>query len=196
MVRPDSDTAPVTSQCAMRIGVPAYAVGLATLSAVAALILARRPGWETAAFAWWAACAIALAFTDAAVHRLPNRLTYSAAAGTAALLGSAAVVERDGPTWIRAMVAGGGAAVLFAALTCALRRHGPGLGDAKLMLSIGMVLGWISWAALIFGVFVGMVVQGGVAVVLLVTGRAHWSTMLPLGPFLVGGAILSIAVLG
>ncbi len=41
-----------------------------------------------------------------------------------------------------------------------------------------------------------MMAQGIWAVALLATGRATRSTMLPLGPFLVAGAIMGIALLG
>src|SRR5580692_9623186 len=61
---------------------PAFAVEAAaglTLAAVAA----RSPSlWQLAALGWLMLCAVALAFIDAAIRRLPDPLTGAAFAGT------------------------------------------------------------------------------------------------------------------
>src|SRR5271163_2504978 len=49
-----------------------------------------HPGLVLAAACWLGACAVPLAFIDAAARRLPDRLTIPAYAGTAALLLAAA----------------------------------------------------------------------------------------------------------
>ncbi len=180
--------------CGHRVAAPGYLVEAAIVVAVAVLAAVHRPVWETAAFAWWAAWAIGLAFIDVAVHRLPNRMTYPAAVGTVGLLGVAALVEHHGHAWIRAILAAGGIALVFAVLALLLGRRGPGLGDAKLMLSTLAVLGWISWAAVVYGLLVAVTAQGLVAVALLVAGRR--SARLPMGAFLVAGALLSLALVG
>ena len=178
--------------CGRRISAPGWLVEVGVLVVIIVLVLARRPGWEIAAFAWWALCALALAFVDAAVHRLPNRMTYPAAFGTIALLGVAAIAEHQGHAWVRAVIAATGGAVVFAALALLLGRRGPGLGDAKLMLSTLAVLGWISWAAVVIGLLLSLTAQAIWAAALLTTGHASRSTSLPLGPFLVGGTLLSL----
>jgi len=49
-------------------------------------------------------------------------------------------------------MAGGGGFLLAAAL---IRPSGMGLGDVKIAASIGLVLGWTSWQALLTGTFAG-----------------------------------------
>ncbi len=179
--------------CDARIAAPAYLVEIATAVAVAVLVVAGRPVWETVAFAWWAAWAIALVFVDVAVRRLPDRLTYPAAAGTIALLGVAALIERQTDAWLRAVIAAAGSALVFAVLTFAFGHRGPGLGDAKLMLSTMAVLGWIGWPAVVDGLLLGLTAQGLAAVALLVSGRR--TVRLPMGLFLVAGALAGVALL-
>ncbi len=180
--------------CAARVAAPGYPVELAAVVVAAVLVVGARPVWQTLAFVWWACWAVVLVFVDVAVRRLPDRLTYSAAAGTVALFGVAAVADDAAGAWVRAVLAGVGVALAFAVLTFALGRRGPGLGDAKLMLSTMAVLGWISWAAVLDGLLLGLTAQGLVAVVLLVSGRRD--ARLPMGLFLVAGAVAAVALLG
>jgi leader peptidase (prepilin peptidase)/N-methyltransferase len=171
-------------------------VEAALVLVVAALVTARRTPWEAAALAWWAVCGLVLVFTDLAVHRLPDRVTYPAALGTIGLLGVAALVESRGHAWLRAVVAGVASALVFAAMTMLLGRRGPGLGDAKLMLSCVAVLGWFGWPALVVGILACFLAQALWGVGLLAVRRADRSTFLPLGPFLVGSTLASVVWLG
>ncbi|MGI5211391.1 prepilin peptidase [Plantactinospora sp. CA-290183] len=179
--------------CRSRYGAPPFAVELALLLAVAALLAAARPGWESLAFAWWTACAVPLVFVDVAVHRLPDRLTRAAALGTLALLGLAALVGADGAAWWRAVLAGTSAALLLGASTLLLGRRGFGLGDAKLALSSVAVLGWLGWPAVFTGLVVTFLASAVVGLVLLAARRIRWRGHLPFGPFLVLGTIVTLA---
>jgi leader peptidase (prepilin peptidase) / N-methyltransferase len=67
-----------------------------------------------------------------------------------------------------------------------IRPGGMGLGNAKLAVSIGLLLGWASWQALITGTFAGFA---------LAAHRATRATQLPLAPFILLGALVAIAVL-
>ena len=190
--------------CGHRIGAPPFMVELALLAAIGVLIVAARPAAETVAFAWWALCAVPLLFVDLAVHRLPDRLTYSAAFGTWALLGLAALVgESGGPpgapgvgggAWVRALLAGVAVAFLFAASTLLLGRRGFGLGDAKLVLSSAAVLGWLGWGMVLFGLMVAFAGAALTSIALLATRRIRWSGHLPFGPFLILGAFVALAL--
>lgn len=183
-------------RCRCRLGAPPYLVEIAVLLAVAALVAGHRLGWETLAFGWWLTMALALALVDTAVHRLPDRLTLTAAAGTIALLAIPALVEHDAWTWLRALSAGVGALAVFGLITLLLgRRGGYGLGDAKLMLSAGMVLGWVGWPAVFTGLLLAWTAQGMFAVALLVTRRASRSAHLAFGPFVLGGTLASLVLL-
>jgi leader peptidase (prepilin peptidase) / N-methyltransferase len=67
-----------------------------------------------------------------------------------------------------------------------IRPSGMGRKDAKLAASIGLVLGWTSWQALFTGTFAGFI---------LATHRAGRTSQLPLGPFILLGALAAIALL-
>ncbi|MEV2237555.1 A24 family peptidase [Micromonospora sp. NPDC049891] len=175
--------------CGARVGAPPVTVELATLAAVVALLLARPPAVELIAAAWWLAFAVPLLLIDVAVHRLPDRLTLPAAAGTWLLLGLAALTGAGTAPWLRAVAAGLGLALFFAATTLLLGTRGFGIGDAKLALSAGALLGWYGWSVPVLGLLLALTLSGLVALFLLVSGRARWSSHLPFGPYLVLGTL-------
>ena len=159
----------------------------------AVLFTGLRPA--TAAYAWAAGAAVVLGAVDLACHRLPDRVTYPAAAVCAAAFAVDAVVLGTWSALLRALLA---AAVAFgvAALAASVSPAGLGFGDVKLLALIGLVLGWVGWQTLAAGVFLGLLTGALIAVALLVTGRAGWRTALPFGPPLLVGAALALAVHG
>ena len=64
-----------------------------------------------------------------------------------------------------------------------------GLGDVKLLVTVGLVSGGYRALA---GVFAGILVAGLVIVVLLVTRRVTLKSYIPFGPFLILGALWAI----
>ncbi|MFG2101762.1 prepilin peptidase [Micromonospora echinaurantiaca] len=173
--------------CGARIGPPPGAVELAVLTVLAVLALTGPPPVELAATAWWLGWAVPLVFVDLAVHRLPDRLTWPAAAGTWLLLGVAALAGAGPAPWLRATGAGLGLAAFFATSTLLLGRRGFGLGDAKLALGAGTLLGWYGWALPVVGLLLAVTASGLVAAGLLAARRVRWSSHLPFGPYLVLG---------
>jgi leader peptidase (prepilin peptidase)/N-methyltransferase len=69
------------------------------------------------------------------------------------------------------------------------------MGDAKLAASTGLVLGWTSWQALLTGTFTGLALAAVYGGVLIAAHRANRTSQLPLGPFILLGALAAIAVL-
>ncbi|MER7455474.1 A24 family peptidase [Micromonospora sp. NPDC126480] len=173
--------------CRARVGPPPGSVEVTAVAAASALLLAGPPVAELAAVAWWLGWAVPLAFVDAAVHRLPDRLTGPAALGTWLLLGLAAALDGTGDPWLRATTAGLGLGLLFAATTLVLGRRGFGLGDAKLAVGAGLLFGWHGWTLPVLGLLLAFGLSTLAALTLLATGRARWSSHLPFGPFLVAG---------
>jgi leader peptidase (prepilin peptidase) / N-methyltransferase len=57
------------------------------------------------------------------------------------------------------------------------------------------VLGWTSWQALVIGTFAGFAPAAVYGGVLLATHRATRASQLPLGPFILLGALAAIVVL-
>ncbi|MDG4778543.1 A24 family peptidase [Micromonospora sp. WMMD961] len=176
-------------RCRARVGPPPGTVEVAVLTAVLLLLaLADSAGGALPALAWWLGWTIPAVLVDLAVHRLPDRLTLPAAAGTWLLLGVAALDAEPGH-WLRAVLAGAGLALFFASTTLLLGRRGFGLGDAKLALSVGALLGWYGWPVLLVGLLLAFGLSALLSVGLLAARRAHWNTHLPFGPFLLLGTV-------
>jgi leader peptidase (prepilin peptidase)/N-methyltransferase len=69
---------------------------------------------------------------------------------------------------------------------------GMGWGDVKLAGVLGMVLAWLSWAALLVGAFAGFLFGAIVGVAVIALGRGGRKTALPFGPFMILGALFAI----
>jgi leader peptidase (prepilin peptidase) / N-methyltransferase len=169
---------------------PVLPVAVGTAILFGALATRVHPGLVLAAACWLAACAVPLAFIDAAVRRLPDRLTIPAYAGTAALL-LAAAVSGHWPTLLRAALGGLALAGFYLALLL-ISPSAMGLGDVKLAASLGTLLAWFGWRPLIAGGFAGFLLAGLFAVALVVSGRATRKQQIPFGPFMILGAFLVI----
>ncbi len=142
-----------------------------------------------AAFTWIALVGVVLAFVDFAVHRLPDRLTFSAFGGAALILAIANLAHFGGA--LLGSVALSGLYLLLAFANPA----GMGLGDVKLALSLGLALGWYGWIAVIYGAAAGFVFSGVYAVAMLATGKLTRKDSIPHGPFMLLGTLATIALL-
>jgi leader peptidase (prepilin peptidase)/N-methyltransferase len=184
--------------CRHRIGAPAFLLEAATLVSVALVVVAVAGGrwpWPAAVgLAGFAAVAVPLTFIDLAVHRLPDRLTLPVAGWVLGWLGVAALT--GGAGWLRAVAAAAVCGLGFAAVTLIFGSRGFGLGDAKLAISAGALLGWLGWTALVAGLLLAFLLSGLVAAALLATRRVSRRDSLPFGPFLAGGTLAAIAWVG
>ena len=160
-----------------------------------AVIAARVPsGWELAALAWLSLIAVPLAFIDIAVQRLPDLLTISAFAGTLVLLAAAEEAAHQPWPLVRAVIGAAALAGFYLALWLVFPDQ-LGLGDVKLAASIGLVLAWGSWGELFLGALAGALLGAVYARVLSARRGAAGPVYLPLGPFLLAGAFVAIALL-
>jgi leader peptidase (prepilin peptidase)/N-methyltransferase len=173
------------------VRVAVMTAGLAGLLSGAVALLAVRPA--TLTLAWAAGAAVVLAAVDLISHRLPDRVTYPAAAVCAAALLVDAAVLGTWTAFVRALAA---AAVSFLVAygAASLSPQGLGFGDVKLLGLLGLVLGWFGWGVLLAGVFLGLLTGAAVSLALLATRRAGWRTALPFGPPLLAGAVLALAL--
>jgi leader peptidase (prepilin peptidase)/N-methyltransferase len=174
---------------AARIGV--MTALLAGLLAGSVELSGLRPA--TAALAWAAGAAVVLGAVDLAVHRLPDRVTYPAAAVCVAAFLVDAVVLGSWGALARALAAGA-AAFAVATAVRVLAPDGFGFGDVKLLGLLGLVLGWFGWGVLMAGVFLGLLTGAMVSLGLLATRRVGWRTAIPFGPPLLVGAVLVLAL--
>ena len=129
----------------------------------------------------------AISLIDIRHKTIPNRITYPAAAGFAVYIVVARLFD-GGTDVVRALVGllayGGGLFLL------ALISRGMGMGDAKLAVVIGMVLGSIGLSYV--GVAAaGAIVLGGVGgIVALAIGRGR-KAKIPFGPYMAAGAVIA-----
>jgi leader peptidase (prepilin peptidase) / N-methyltransferase len=176
-----------------RVRIAVVTVVLAALLTGSGLLLGLRPG--LAALVWTAGAAVVLAQVDLAVHRLPDRVVFPSAAVVAAAWLADAVVMGTWDLLLRALLAGlvafGGAVV--AAL---ISPGGIGFGDVKLLGLLGVLLGWFGWSVLAMGVVLGFVVGAVGTLVLLALRRTGWRSEVALGPSLLLGTALTLALLG
>jgi len=187
---------PVTGRCPScraRIGPYPLLAELAAGLAVAVVAARASSAWELAALAWLALLAVPLGFIDAAVHRLPDPLTAAACAGALALLAVAALTGHQPGHIGRAAIGAAALACFYLALSV-IRPGGMGLGDAKLAASVGAALGWTGWQALLTGTFAAFALAAIYGGVLLALHRATRTSPLPLGPFILIGALGAIAL--
>jgi leader peptidase (prepilin peptidase)/N-methyltransferase len=146
---------------------------------------------ELVALLWFAGIGIALAAIDLDTHRLPDRIVLPSYAVLAALLGTAALLTGDGEGAARA-AAGAGILFAFYLALALISPRGMGMGDVKLAGVIGLMLGWVGWAALAVGALAAFLLGGLAAVVLIVARRARRTTGIPFGPWMLGGAWVGI----
>ena len=127
-----------------------------------------------------------LALIDLRCLRLPNPLV-GALAIVAGVPSAVLEPERAGPAVLTA------AGVLVAYLSVAiLPGQGLGLGDVKLAGVLGLILGFAGWPAVVIGLVAPHVINGTVAVGLLLTRRVGRRHPLPFGPALLAGALIAV----
>jgi leader peptidase (prepilin peptidase)/N-methyltransferase len=143
------------------------------------------------ALLFFTALGVALAAIDLDVRRLPDVLVLPAYPVLAVLLAGAAAARDD---WGSLARAGLGGLVLFGFFfaLAMLYPAGMGFGDVKLAGVIGMLLGYLSWGALLAGAFAGFFLGAVVGVVAMAVGSAGRKTALPFGPFMVIGALAAL----
>ena len=73
-----------------------------------------------------------------------------------------------------------------------LSRGDLGGGDVGLGGLLGLYLGWLSYEAILVGLFASFLVGGLFAVALLVTRKANRNTHFAFGPFLIVGTLIAV----
>ena len=142
---------------------------------------------------WAGALLVALSAVDLLHHRLPDALTYPAMPLSMLVVVLTQVFAPGSGSWWRAVLAGAVLSALFGLLAFVVPAA-MGWGDVKLMVSLGILLGYLSWATAVVGV-AGAFVLGAIAsVVGMVLGRLRAGSSIPFGPFLLLGTWVTLAV--
>ncbi len=152
-------------------------MGAHSTPSAAALVSVTMLGWLSA-------------LTDLRTHKLPNAYTGAMAIGV--VIGCAcAVLVSQAPVSVLVDIAWGGA--IWAVPMWLLSRlpGGVGFGDVKLAPVLGAMLGSASLSAAVFGLFLSVITAGLGAVWQLVTASAGMRSRIPLGPWLVLGAVIA-----
>jgi leader peptidase (prepilin peptidase)/N-methyltransferase len=159
-------------------------------------ILAWRfgPHFDLLQYSALAAVGIQLAVIDVIEQRLPGPLVYVGLALVGSLLATSTALSSALPALLRA-VAGMAALAIFYLALALVSRGGLGAGDVKLGALMGMTLGWAGWSALITATFLGWFVATLVWLIIRVSRRKPRGWLMPMGPFMVLGALLTICVL-
>jgi leader peptidase (prepilin peptidase) / N-methyltransferase len=164
------------------------------LTAALFAVIGVRVGWspELPAYLVLVGFLVALGAIDIDTTTLPRRLIYAGSATGTVMLGVASAVLGE---WHRMRWAAIGAAGVYVAFRIihAAARGGFGYGDVRLGAMLGGYLGWLGLSYVPVGIFAGFVLGSIVGVALMVGAKADRRTALPFGPFLAGGALLTIA---
>jgi leader peptidase (prepilin peptidase)/N-methyltransferase len=179
------------SSCRTRIGPRPGLVELISAAAVGLLGAFFGPHLGTLALAWAALVGVTLAFVDVAVHRLPDRLIVAGLAGSAVLLALATAAGASPRRLLVAVVCALAAGLVYFLIVFVSPR-GMGLGDAKLAVLIGLATGWFGALTTVYGLLLGMILAGVVAIALLVARRVGRRDSIAYGPFMLLGALAAI----
>jgi leader peptidase (prepilin peptidase)/N-methyltransferase len=160
--------------------------GTALLVVLVCVALAVATGTRPELGVWLLLAPVAVAVPGAGL---------SLAGGALALLGVVAFVPEHAGHWTTALLGG----LALGAGYYGLTRIDPGdgglgLGEVKLAVGAGVVLGWYGWPTVMLGAFAGFLLRGLYGVVLARKGRADRGIAVPFGPFLLAGAFLGLLV--
>lgn len=152
-------------------------------------LLVERLGMTAAlpAYLYFVVVGALLAVLDAATGKLPDRLTLPSYPVLVILL---AIAEAASPNQGSTARAAAAAILLVTMFFATALLRGVGLGDVKLAGLLGLVLGFRSWTTVYVGMLVAFIL--GVIFIGLSSIRGRNCARIPLGPFLVAGAMVAI----
>jgi leader peptidase (prepilin peptidase)/N-methyltransferase len=167
--------------CSARIPLRYPAVELVTALLVTGCVLAFGPTWEAAVAAFFCAALVAVSATDLEHRIIPNRVVVPAAG----VVLVAQTLLHPSPEWTIAAL-GASAFLLAAAIAYPA---GMGMGDVKLALLMGAMLGRTVPVALMAGMILALIPS---AVLLARHGVAARKMGIPFGPFLAVGSVFAL----
>jgi leader peptidase (prepilin peptidase)/N-methyltransferase len=165
----------------------AVAAGAVALGAAAAVLVRSGPSVWSAVAAAAAGVLVWVGAIDLETRLLPNRIVLP----TTGIVLAASLVLGLGGFATHALAALAAAGFLFVA--AAVRPADLGMGDVKLALLLGALLGRSVATALTIGL--GLLLAPAIVQVAR-HGRAGLRRHIPLGPFLAAGAVLTLLVQG
>lgn len=177
---------------------PRWSIELPTgvLAAVGGLLLWPHP---TVWLWWWiTAFGVVLAAIDLRHHRIPDAISYPVMVLTTALcavLAPQLAPGASGTAALRALLAVLVVGGLFA-LPAVFAPGAMGWGDVKLAISLGALLGVVSWDAVLSALVIAFGLAGVVAAIGVLLRRLAGRSAIAFGPFLVVGALAAVLLAG
>jgi leader peptidase (prepilin peptidase)/N-methyltransferase len=154
-------------------------LGLLSVAGYIAAVALPRP----ALYFGYAAVLVAIGVIDYRERRIPNAITYPAIA-----FALGATLNSPGPE--ATLAAGGATALLFLLPVLIYGPQRAGIGDVKLGLFVGLILG--PTLALFWSLFVAFGLAAVVGLAGLLAGRLRWQSTFPFGPYLACGALVGL----
>lgn len=167
--------------CGVSISWRYPAVEAATAVLVACSALKFGFSWDFLVAAAFCAVLVAISATDLERRIIPNRIVLPA---TVVLLAAQTILDPS-VEWI----AGGLGAAAFFLIAALAYPGGMGMGDVKLALLLGVVLGRTVPVALLIGMLTALVPS---FVVIARHGKAGRKMTIPFGPFLAVGGVVAL----
>lgn len=163
-----------------------------SINAVLYFLLAQRFGHDITVltFGVLVGAGMWLSLIDIDTHLLPRRIVYRTIAVALPLLVLAAFFDNTGS--VIGMFIGGIAMWFMLRLLEVLSRGDLGGGDVGLGGLLGLYLGWLSYEAILVGLFASFLVGGLFAVALLISRKANRNTHFAFGPFLIVGTLIAV----
>jgi leader peptidase (prepilin peptidase)/N-methyltransferase len=168
-------------RCGIRIPPRDLAIELATALLLVGCVLAFGLTAKAAAAGIGCAALVVVTATDLERRIVPNRVVLPAAVAVLALQ----TVSHPSPQW--AIGAAGAAAFLFLALLA--YPGGMGMGDVKLALLIGALLGLTTPVGIMLGLLLALIPS---VVLLARHGTGARKLGIPFAPFLAAGAVVAL----
>ncbi len=146
------------------------------------------------AYLAFAAVALALAWVDADVHRLPRGLTRPAYPLLVGQLALASLASGDWTALRRALLAGAVLWVVYLvlAVVAALLGSGFGLGDVTLAGLVGLATGYVGVGAAVVATFAAFLLSGAYGVARIVLRRGTRKDDIAFGPWMLVGTLLAL----
>ena len=172
---------------------PRLVLATAVLAVGIDVAMALGFGWSPAlpAYLLFGVCAATVTVTDLVERRIRNRVVGPAAVGALSLLGVAAAVLGDPWSLARAAVAMVALAGFYVLLGLAFP-GGMGMGDAKWAGVVGLVLGYLGWAAVADATFLGFAAAALFVLARRLAAPGLGRATVPMAPFMVAGAVAAV----
>jgi len=135
----------------------------------------------------------ALAGVDIVHHRLPDAITLPAFPAAAMVVGLTYLGWPSSGSVLRAVVCAALCWSIFTALAW-MNSAWMGRGDVKLIPTLALLMGYLSWPALVFGLGLAFLLGALVSAIGVAIGRLKLRSAIPLGPYLLLGCWVVLLV--